>query len=69
MFSKKLKYTLAYSLVFYVLSSPFTFRFVNGIVEPVLQIKTVDGSCPTQAGLVVHTLVFGLVSYYVLCAL
>lgn len=69
MFSKKLKYTLAYALAFYVVSSPFTFRFVNSLVEPVLQIKTVEGSCPTQVGLVLHTIVFALVSYYVLCAL
>jgi hypothetical protein len=69
MFSKKLKYAVAYALAFYVVSSPFTFRFVNSVVEPIVQVKTAEGSCPTQAGLVVHTLVFALLSYYVLCAL
>jgi hypothetical protein len=69
MFSKKLKYALAYALAFYVVSSPFTFRFVNSVVEPLTFVKTAENSCPTQAGLVLHTVVFALLSYYVLCAL
>jgi hypothetical protein len=69
MFSRKFKHVLAFSLLFYVVSSPFTYRFVNSVVEPIVQVKTAEGSCPTQAGLVVHTLVFALLSYYVLCAL
>ena len=53
------------SLLFYVVSSPFTFRFVNSVVEPIAQVKTAEGSCPTQAGLVLHTIVFALAAFYV----
>jgi hypothetical protein len=69
MFTRKFKNVLAFSLLFYVVSSPFTDRFVNSVIEPLTFVKTAEASCPTQAGLVVHTAVFALVCYYVLCAL
>ena len=65
MFSRKFKHVLAMSLLFYVVSSPFTFRFVNSVVESLTMVKTAEGSCPTQAGLVLHTIVFALAAFYV----
>jgi hypothetical protein len=75
MFSRKLQHVLAVSLVFYLVSSPMTYRLVDrlvgGLVEAVVpQLKSLfkiaEGGCPTQYGLLVHTAVFGLVSYFIL---
>jgi len=75
MFSKKLQHVLAVSLVFYLVSSPMTYRLVDrlvgGVLEAVVpQLKSVfkiaEGGSPTQYGLLVHTAVFGLVSYFIL---
>jgi len=75
MFSKKVQHSLVLALVFFVLSSPMTYRLVDkvvmstvGAVFPQLSsvLKIAEGGCPTQYGLLVHSAVFALVSYYVL---
>ena len=75
MFGKKLMHVLGLSLVFYLVSSPFTYRMVDrlvgGLVESLVPqmrsfFKVAEGGCPTQYGLLVHTAVFGLVCYFVL---
>jgi len=68
MLTRKFKNVLAISLLFYVVSSPFPFRYVNSVIETLTFVKTAEGSCPTQAGLVVHTLLFALLAYYVVHA-
>jgi hypothetical protein len=71
MFSRKLQHSLTLALVFYLVSSPFTYRLVDrllgSIVEAVVPqfrslFKVAEAGCPTQYGLVLHSAVFALIS-------
>jgi len=75
MLSRKLQASLVAALLFYVVSSPFTYRMVDrlvgGIVGAVVPqfasfFKIAEAGCPTNYGLLVHAAVFGLVSYYLM---
>ena len=75
MLSRKMQAALTAALLFYVISSPFTYRLVDqvvggviGAVAPQLTsiFKIAEAGCPTNYGLIVHAAVFGLVSYYLM---
>ena len=75
MLSRKMQAALTAALLFYVISSPFTYRFVDqvigGIVGSIVPqfgslFKIAEAGCPTNYGLLVHAAVFGLVSYYLM---
>ena len=75
MLSRKLQASLVAALLFYVVSSPFTYRFVDQIVGGVVGsvgpqfttlFKIAEAGCPTNYGLLVHSVVFGLVTYYLM---
>jgi hypothetical protein len=75
MFSKKFMHSLTLAVVFFVLSSPVTYRLVDrlvgglvGAVSPHLAdtLKIAQAGCPTTYGLAVHAVVFGVVSYFFL---
>jgi hypothetical protein len=75
MLSVKLRHALALGALFYVVSSPFTYRMVDNVVGRFLRsvlpqsaglFRLAEGSCPTYQGLVVHSLVFALVAYYLM---
>jgi len=77
MLSDKLKKALMAALLFYVVSSPFTYRLVDrligGVVGSVIPqfshyLCVAEAGCPTNYGLLLHAGVFGLVSYYLLKA-
>jgi hypothetical protein len=53
----KFKYSLYSALAFFFLASPQMFSFVNSILGSFIKIADING-CPTQYGLVLHTLVF-----------
>jgi hypothetical protein len=66
---------LTAALLFYVISSPFTYRIVDQVVGSVVgavfpqftsMFKIAEAGCPTNYGLIVHAAVFGLVSYYLM---
>jgi hypothetical protein len=70
--SRKTQAALTAALLFYVISSPFTYRLVDqlvgglvGAVVPqfVSLFKVAEAGCPTNYGLMLHSAVFGLVSY------
>ena len=72
MFSKKVQASLVAALLFFVISSPFTYRtvdqLVGGIVGAVVPqfgslFKIAEAGCPTTYGLAVHAAVFGLITY------
>jgi hypothetical protein len=76
--SKKLQHSLTLAVVFFVLSSPLTYRLIDKLVggvvtglvpqlEPVF--KVAQAGCPTTYGLALHSLAFFLVSYYLLHSL
>jgi len=73
MFSVKFQSAALLAVLFFVLSSPMTYRLVDrlvgGLVTAVLPqfgsaFKVAEAGCPTQYGLVVHSVVFGLVCFY-----
>lgn len=73
--SRKATAALTAALLFYVISSPFTYRLVDSVVGGVVGavvpqfttlFKIAEGGAPTNYGLLVHSAVFGLVSYYLM---
>jgi hypothetical protein len=73
MFSRKFVHCATLALVFFLLSSPITYRLVDRLVGTVVNavsphsaemLKIAHGGCPTTYGLAVHAVVFGVVSYY-----
>jgi hypothetical protein len=73
MVSARLRHVLTLALVFYLVSSPYTYTLVDKLVSPVVSslvpqlssvLRIAEGGCPTTYGLLVHTAVFGLVAYY-----
>ena len=71
--SRKTQAALMAALLFFVVSSPFTYRLVDGVVGNLLGaiapqfttlFKIAEAGCPTNYGLLVHSAVFGLVAYY-----
>jgi hypothetical protein len=75
MFSRKFVHSATLALVFFLLSSPITYRLVDRVVGAVVgavaphsveTLKVAHAGCPTTYGLVVHAVVFGAVSYYLI---
>jgi hypothetical protein len=73
MFSVKFQNAAMLAVLFFVLSSPMTYRLVDrllgGLVSAVVPqfgslFKVAEAGCPTQYGLLVHSVVYGLVCYY-----
>jgi hypothetical protein len=56
---KKLVVTLEAIIVFLLISAPFTYKFTNGLFGGGLADEY--SGAPTSTGLIVHSLVFGLV--------
>lgn len=70
--SRKVQAALVGALLFYVISSPFTYRVVDSVIGTVVRavvpqfsslFKVAEAGCPTNYGLLVHAAVFGLVAY------
>lgn len=75
MLSRKMQAALSAALLFYVISSPFTYRLVDQVVGSVVgavvpqftsMFKVAEAGCPTNYGLLLHAAVFGLVAYYMM---
>lgn len=75
MLSRKMQAALTAALLFYVISSPFTYRLVDQVVGGVVgaiapqltsMFKIAEAGCPTNYGLIVHAAVFGLLSYHLM---
>ncbi len=73
--SRKTTAALTAALLFYVVSSPFTYRLVDSVVGGLVGavvpqfttlFKIAEAGCPTNYGLLVHSAVFGLVTYYLM---
>lgn len=56
----KWRYTLYTTVLFLIISSPYTYKLVQSIIGKLIPICNRQG-CPTASGLLVHALVFTLV--------
>jgi hypothetical protein len=70
--SRKVQASLVAVILFYVVSSPYTYsivdRVVGGLVGTLIPqfsslFKVAEAGCPTQYGLLLHSVVYGLVAY------
>ena len=75
MFSKKFQHAAALGLLFFVVSSPMTYRLVDQLVGGVAAalvpssahwFKVAQAGCPTTYGLAVHSVVFAAVAFYLM---
>lgn len=73
MVSARIRHALTLALLFFVISSPYTYKLVDSVVGSVVGslvpqlswiLKISEGGCPTTYGLLVHSVVFGAVAYY-----
>ncbi len=71
-FEKKIQATITSALLFYVISSPFTYHVVDSMVGSILDFyvpsfkdffKLAEKGCPTNYGLFVHSVVFAIIVY------
>ncbi len=72
MLGPKVKHAVVLALLFFVVSSPYTYKLVDQVVSTVAGnlfpslahlVKIAESGCPTTYGLVVHSAVFGLAAY------
>lgn len=70
--SRKAQAAIIATLLFFVISSPLTYRLVDSLVGglvvsivPALSplFKVAQAGCPTNYGLTLHAIVFGLITY------
>ena len=54
-------YSIQAALVFLVIASPFMYNLVQSILGRLVTVA--KGGCPTMAGLLLHTVVYGLIVY------
>lgn len=62
MVSRKITAAIMSAILFYVISCPYVYNFVDSVLGPIVGPIS-NGGCPTQLGLFMHSAVFGLVAY------
>lgn len=74
-FNKKIQATITAGLLFYVVSSPFTYHLVDNLIGSIVEFyipqfkhlfKIAESGCPTNLGLFVHSIVFAIVVYHLM---
>ena len=74
MVSRRVQHAVALALLFFVISSPYTYKLVDSLVGGIVSatvpqlyhmLKVAEGGSPTTYGLFLHSVVFGLVAYHV----
>ena len=55
--------TLQAVLLFFIIANPFTYRLTNSLLGGLLGRLSDPSGCPTSTGLIVHSVVFGLIVY------
>lgn len=63
MFSHQFYATLRSIIVFLIVSLPFTYKLTNRLLGNVVGRLSDQSGCPTPRGLLIHSLVFGLIIY------
>lgn len=67
MVDRKITTSAIAALTFYIVSNPITYKVVDGILGKFFQIADYQG-CPTGVGLIVQTVLFGVVTYAMMVA-
>jgi len=55
--------TLQAVLLFFIIANPFTYRLTNSLLGGLVGRLSDPSGCPTSLGLIVHSVVFGLIVY------
>ena len=57
---EKWKYTILTTILFLIVVNPLTYKVVNGLLKNVIgKVANRDG-CPTELGIIIHSVVFTL---------
>lgn len=59
----KISATIQSIIIFLIVSSPFTYKITNGLLGGIFGKLADSSGCPTTIGLLIHSLVFGLIIY------
>lgn len=62
---KKLLISILSGLLFLIISLPFTYRLVNTFTMK-MGLEIESGGCPNMAGIMVHSLVFVIVTFIIM---
>ena len=62
--SAKLKAAIVAGIMFFIISNPIVYKAVDGAVGGLLGPIASPGGCPTTWGLIVHSGVFAVATYY-----
>ena len=61
--STQISATLQSIVVFLIISAPMTYKITNGLLGGLVGKLADSSGCPTTVGLIVHSIVFGLIVY------
>lgn len=62
--SAKLSSAIVAAILFFIISNPIVYKFVDGVLGGVLGPLASTAGCPTATGLILHSAVFGAVMFY-----
>lgn len=60
------KVVVTAALLYYIVANPMTYKLVDSLLGGLVGPIAGPSGCPTNLGVIVHAIVFGLVSRYVL---
>jgi hypothetical protein len=60
---QKISATVQTIIVFLIVSLPFTYKLTNSLLSGILGKLADSSGCPTTLGLLIHSIVFGLIVY------
>ena len=61
--NRKIIATIQSMFIFIIISLPFTYKLTNSILGNIIGKLADPSGCPTNLGLIVHTIVFGLIVF------
>jgi hypothetical protein len=59
----KLRATIRSMIIFIIVSLPITYRTTNRLFGGIIGKLANESGCPTLLGLIIHTIVFGIIIY------
>lgn len=65
MMNPKVRAALLAAVIYFIIANPMTYKIVDGIIGTFIPIASASG-CPTFAGLLFHSFVFFVITYFVM---